>query len=154
MATEEKKKKSFFDKAIDALTTRDEKAAALEAKKKAEEAEKRAEAAEEKIKELKRQRKHEEVTKQRIAAQNARRAMWAARKAAAEAAKTKYIAEHTLTSEETLSHISLKYYGSATRPYWMVIYEANKDVVGDNPAHVRRGMVLKIPVLPEELQKD
>jgi nucleoid-associated protein YgaU len=46
----------------------------------------------------------------------------------------------------------LKYYGHATPPYWKLIYEANKDVIGDNPAHVRRGMVVKIPVLPPDFK--
>ncbi len=59
-----------------------------------------------------------------------------------------YIAEHTLAPDETLSHLALKYYGSAVKEKWMVIYEANKDVIGDNPNHVRPGTVLKIPKLP------
>ena len=69
-----------------------------------------------------------------------------------EAAGPKIIAEHTLTSKETLSHLSLHYYGHATKPYWMVIYEANKDVIGDNPNRVRPGLVIKIPELPDELK--
>lgn len=73
--------------------------------------------------------------------------------AAEAAAKAKVIAEHTITPDETLSHVALKYYGSAYEPYWRVIYEANKDTIGPNPALVRPGMVLKIPVLPEELAK-
>jgi nucleoid-associated protein YgaU len=64
----------------------------------------------------------------------------------------KIIAKHKLTAEETLSHLSLKYYGHATRDYWMVIYEANKEQIGDNPAHVRVGMELVIPELPENLK--
>ncbi len=64
----------------------------------------------------------------------------------------KIIATHKLTAEQTLSHLSLKYYGHATRDYWMVIYEANKDQIGDNPAHVRVGMELLIPELPENLK--
>lgn len=56
-----------------------------------------------------------------------------------------YLAEHTVVSGETLSHISLKYYNSATKPKYMVIYEANKDVIGDNPNMIKPGMVLKIP---------
>ena len=67
-------------------------------------------------------------------------------------AEPKIIAEHTLTETETLSHLSLKYYGNATRPYWMVIYEANKEEVGPNPALVRVGMKIKIPELPAELK--
>lgn len=62
----------------------------------------------------------------------------------------KIIAEHTVAADETLSHISLKYYGSAVKEKWMVIYEANKAVIGDNPNKIRSGQVLKIPELPEE----
>jgi len=73
--------------------------------------------------------------------------------ASAAAARSQIIAEHTLKADETLSHLSLKYYGSAYEPYWRVIYEANKELIGDNPGRVRPGMVIKIPVLPEELKK-
>lgn len=62
--------------------------------------------------------------------------------------KVQYIAEHTMKPDETLSHLALKYYGSAIREKWMVIYEANKDVIGPDPAHVKPGTVLKIPKLP------
>ena len=77
-----------------------------------------------------------------------------AQDAAKEAMKEKLAARrtHILTSEETLSHLSLKYYGHATREYWMVIYEANKAAIGDNPAHVRTGMKLIIPELPAYLK--
>lgn len=74
--------------------------------------------------------------------------------ASAEAfARSQIIAEHTLTPDETLSHMALKYYGSAGEAYWRVIYEANKELIGPNPGRVRPGMVIKIPVLPEELKK-
>ena len=71
-----------------------------------------------------------------------------------QAAKPKFMAEHTLTADETLSHLSLKYYGSATEPYWRLIYEANKATIGDNPNHVREGLVLNIPELPADMKKD
>lgn len=61
----------------------------------------------------------------------------------------KYIAEHTVGGGETLSHIALKYYGSAAKEKWMKIYEANKGVIGDDPNKVRAGQVLKIPELPK-----
>ena len=61
----------------------------------------------------------------------------------------KIIAEHTVTSDDTLSHISLKYYGSAAKEKWMIIYEANKAIIGDNPNKIRPGQVLKIPELPK-----
>ena len=61
--------------------------------------------------------------------------------------KVEYIAEHTMKPDETLSHLALKYYGSAIRDKWMVIYEANKEAIGPDPAHVKPGTVLKIPKL-------
>ena len=64
--------------------------------------------------------------------------------------ETEYLAEHTIGEGETLSHLALKYYGSAVKDKWMVIYEANKEIIGDNPNHVRIGMVLKIPKLPAD----
>ena len=70
-----------------------------------------------------------------------------------EAEKKAVMATHTLTSEETLSHLALKYYGHATEPYWRIIYEANKDVIGEKPNRVRAGMVVKIPVLPADMKK-
>jgi nucleoid-associated protein YgaU len=60
--------------------------------------------------------------------------------------------EYELMPDDTLSHVALKFYGNAGRDYWMVIYEANKDVIGDNPGIVRPGTVLKIPELPEALK--
>lgn len=65
---------------------------------------------------------------------------------------TSVIAEHEVGPGDTLSHISLEYYGSATKPYWMVIYEANKEIIGDDPNKVTRGITLKIPTLPDDLE--
>jgi nucleoid-associated protein YgaU len=56
-----------------------------------------------------------------------------------------YLAQHTVVSGETLSHIALKYYGSAAKEQWMRIYEANRDLIGDNPNKIRVGQVLNIP---------
>lgn len=68
-------------------------------------------------------------------------------------AEVKILAEHTIGEDETLSHIALKHYGNAGRDFWMVIYEFNKAVIGDNPGLVRPGTVLKIPELPDTLKK-
>jgi nucleoid-associated protein YgaU len=65
---------------------------------------------------------------------------------------TKYLAKHTVAAEETLSHIALKYYGHATKPYYMVIYEANKSAIGNDPNRVKPGLELNIPELPEDLK--
>jgi phage tail protein X len=56
---------------------------------------------------------------------------------------------HTVAAEETLSHIALKYYGSAAKEKWIIIYEANKELIGDNPNIIRRGMDLFIPDIEE-----
>lgn len=56
---------------------------------------------------------------------------------------------HTVASDETLSHIALRYYGSATKEKWMIIYEANKELIGDNPNIIRKGMELFIPDIEE-----
>lgn len=58
------------------------------------------------------------------------------------------LAEHTVAPDETLSHVALKYYGSAVKDKWMVIYEANRELIGENPNILRPGLVLKIPKLP------
>jgi nucleoid-associated protein YgaU len=68
------------------------------------------------------------------------------------AVEPELLAEHKLTADETLSHLALKYYGHATPPYWKVIYEANKELIGDNPNRVRPGMVIKVPALPPDFK--
>lgn len=60
-------------------------------------------------------------------------------------ATPKIIAQHTVAPNETLSHLALKYYGSAIKEKWMLIYEANKHIIGDNPNIIRVGQVLNIP---------
>lgn len=56
---------------------------------------------------------------------------------------------HIVASNETLSHIALRYYGSAAKENWMIIYEANKELIGDNPNIIRKGMELFIPDISE-----
>jgi nucleoid-associated protein YgaU len=176
----DKEKKSIFDRMIDMVSTRDEKKeveelqkevqeaqlkamAAKEAAAKAsiqddkqkkemqkqlEEANKRAAEAEEKAKQLE---KKLQASSSKPPSEDAAR--WEQRYGRKEkSAEPKIITTHELTSEETLSHLALKYYGHATKPYWMVIYEANKEVVGDNPNLVHKGMQIKIPELPDELK--
>ena len=171
-------KKNILSQALNALTDKDEKAAlaamqlqltaAQEAAKKAAQelatlkmsggfasaqvtaANKRAADAEAQVKKL--QEQVEAILHQKQL-DEAKARIDAAMKTQLEAAKPKFVAEHTLKSDETLSHLSLKYYGSATKPYWMLIYEANKATIGDNPNKVRPGTVLNIPALPEEMKK-
>ena len=87
----------------------------------------------------------------------ARKAEYEARKLANQAAAkqeeaAKYIDTYTVTADDTLSHIALRFYGKATPPYYTLIYEANKDVIGANMNVIVPGQVLQIPVLPEELK--
>jgi nucleoid-associated protein YgaU len=48
-----------------------------------------------------------------------------------------------------MSGLALKYYGSAVREKWMQIYEANKELIGDNPAFIKVGQTLNIPELSD-----
>ena len=59
----------------------------------------------------------------------------AAMRKAAPASKT-----HTVVSGDTLSGIAKKY----GKDSWKEIYEANKDIIGDDPNKIRPGMELKI----------
>jgi nucleoid-associated protein YgaU len=62
----------------------------------------------------------------------------------------KYIAQHKVVAGDTMSGLALKYYGSAVRDKWMHIYEANKELIGDNPAFIKVGQTLNIPEAPED----
>ena len=171
---EKKKIKSLFNMAVDALTDRDEKAEAAAKEAAAKEAaetearRKATEAAQAKLKakaeadkkvaeaktaaeKLAREKQLATESKKRADAMLAKAAADA--KAAAEAAKPKVIAEYEVKSGDTLSALALKYYKHATPPYYTLIYEANKTVIGSNPNLIRPGMELLIPELPEELKK-
>jgi nucleoid-associated protein YgaU len=63
--------------------------------------------------------------------------------AAVAAAKPKVV--HVVVSGDTLSDIAAKSYGNANK--WYAIYEANKDVIGDNPNLIQIGQELVIPEL-------
>jgi nucleoid-associated protein YgaU len=62
-----------------------------------------------------------------------------------------FMATHTLKEGETLSHLAVQYYGNPSKPFWSLIYEANKEVIGASERYVKPGMVLKIPKLPPAL---
>lgn len=61
-----------------------------------------------------------------------------------------YIAEHKVMEGETLSHIALKYYGSAVREKWLLIQEANQALLDEHKGVLLPGMILKIPELPKK----
>ena len=60
-----------------------------------------------------------------------------------------FIATHTVVSGDTLSGLAKKFYGSEAQAYWMEIYEANKEVIGDSPNVILIGQVLNIPEKPK-----
>jgi nucleoid-associated protein YgaU len=60
-----------------------------------------------------------------------------------------FIATHTVESGDTLSGLAKKFYGSEAQAYWMEIYEANKEVIGDNPNVILIGQELQIPEKPK-----
>lgn len=57
----------------------------------------------------------------------------------------KVVKKHVVVSGDTLSGIAKKHYGDAGK--YMVIYKANKELIGDNPDLIQPGMDLIIPEL-------
>ncbi len=181
MANEEKKK-NIFQAAIDALTNRDEKEAeaakqAAEQKAQAEaarlKAEASAKAAEEKVKAEEMAAKKaadakaaaEKFEAERKAAaekaaaekkvEDERKAQEVARQYAAAAAAMKekaQVIKHVWGKEDTYASLAFKYYGSIKEPFWRLIYEHNKDIIGSHPNAIREGLEIEIPPLPDELK--
>ena len=78
-----------------------------------------------------------------------------ARKAAeaAAAAAAAAMTKHVWTKEDTYASLALKYYGSFQEPYWRLIYNHNKNIIGKHPNDIRVGLEIEIPPLPDELKK-
>ena len=81
--------------------------------------------------------KQEELRKRTEAVQKAREAAQAKKEAAE--AKEVYVVK----SGDSLSKIAKQLLGDASR--WPEIYEANKEVIGDNPNLIKPGQKLNIP---------
>ena len=62
-----------------------------------------------------------------------------------EQAEKKAVKKHVVVSGDTLSGIAKKYYNDAGK--YLAIYEANKEIIGDNPDLIQPGMELIIPKL-------
>jgi nucleoid-associated protein YgaU len=58
--------------------------------------------------------------------------------------------EYTVRVGDSLRLIALKFYGPGGQLHWKVIYDANKERIGENPYIIRPGDVLTIPVKPQE----
>jgi nucleoid-associated protein YgaU len=65
--------------------------------------------------------------------------------AAAKAKREAAVTKHVVASGETLSGIAKKYYDDAGK--YLKLYEANKEVIGDDPSLIQPGMELVIPDL-------
>jgi nucleoid-associated protein YgaU len=61
--------------------------------------------------------------------------------------------KHVWTKDDTYASLAQKYYGAFSEPYWRLIYEHNKVIIGDHPNAIRVGLEIEIPPLPEELKK-
>lgn len=173
-------KKGLFGKAVDALSSRDEKdkIAALEAelekaKKEAAAAKESikdlldqnveakeeksvvkqaAEKAEEKIEELEAKLKEQQKEEFQRKVQARRDAIEERKEKAEELKKSTLIGTHTVAPGETLSHIALKYYKHATPPYWKYLLEHNNELLKGNERSLQAGMDIEIPELPEDLK--
>jgi len=61
--------------------------------------------------------------------------------------------KHIWTREDTYASLAQQYYGSIKEPYWRLIYDHNKEIIGDHPNNIRVGLEIEIPPLPDELKK-
>ena len=170
-------KKNLFNQMVDALTNRDEKAAAEAAAKAKAEAEAKAaqEASVKAMAEKEAKARADMAAKAEADAKAAQEASMkamaekeakaradmaakaeaeaAAKKAAEEAAAKAAIIKHVWTSEDTYASLAQKFYGHFTEPYWRLIYNHNKDIIGNHPNAIRVGLEIEIPPLPDELKK-
>jgi ABC-type amino acid transport substrate-binding protein len=55
------------------------------------------------------------------------------------------IEQYVVQRGDTLSRIAGKVYGDVSPASWEQIFEANRDVIGDNPSRIQVGMTLTIP---------
>jgi nucleoid-associated protein YgaU len=62
------------------------------------------------------------------------------------------VIKHVWTKEDTYADLAFRYYGSIKEPYWRLIYNHNKQIIGNHP-NIRVGLEIEIPPLPEDLKK-
>ncbi len=145
-------KKGLFGKAIDKLSDRDEIEKLEKAEQKIAELEEQLEEAksddelseaEEKIQELEKELKKSKSREARQAFLRRKEALLKKKEA-----KRKRVKKHVVKPGDTLSGLAKKYYGDPGK--YMVIYKANKEVIGDDPDLIVDGTELVIPELPEE----
>lgn len=54
--------------------------------------------------------------------------------------------DYTVQAGDSLSKIALEAYGDGSEAFWRLIYNANRELIGDNPNLIQPGMVLHIGV--------
>jgi nucleoid-associated protein YgaU len=137
---EEDEKKGLLDRLEEAVYPHERKREAAKAEEKA-----KAEQAEQARQRNEKVQKDFEERRRREAGQQAQAPQQTQRPAGSGAESAQSVRRHTVQSGETLSHLALKYYGSAAKDNWMKIYEANKAIIGDNPNMIKVGQELVIP---------
>lgn len=60
------------------------------------------------------------------------------------------MAEHMVLPGQTLQQIAHEHYGSGAKVKWMRIYDANQDLIGDDPNNLFTGQMLNIPPALDE----
>jgi predicted flap endonuclease-1-like 5' DNA nuclease len=61
-----------------------------------------------------------------------------------------FMAKHTVLSGQTLQQIANEHYGSGAKVKWMRIYDANQNLIGDDPNNLLAGQMLNIPPALDE----
>ena len=170
---DKEKKEGLFQKAANALSSKDEKETIAELEAELAEAKKDADAAKVAINDLLKQNAEAKkgsssadssakAAEKRIADLEARLKNLTSKKQVGSSKvsmlgskldKPAIITVHTVESNnQTLSHVALKFYKHATPPYWKYLLEHNKEVLKGSEKNIRMGMKLEIPELPEELK--
>lgn len=147
-ATRDDDKKQEQEKKLAEARERQEKARAeADAKRKQEEAKERLEKARKETEERQAAAAAEREAAEREREAAAEREAQAQAEAEAVGASPyrEFIAEHTVQPGDNLSFISQRYYG--TQANFRIIYEANRDVIGDNMNLIKPGQKLRIPKL-------
>jgi nucleoid-associated protein YgaU len=87
-------------------------------------------------------------------AEKARKEKWEAERKAIEeeAAKKAAVIKHVWTNEDTYASLAMNHYGSQKSPFWRLIFEHNRHIIGDNPNSIKTGTEIEIPPLPDELK--
>jgi nucleoid-associated protein YgaU len=126
------KKKGFFAKAIEFLTDREEKEELTQA--------------EEKIRKLDEKIAKETDEKAKAEAREKAAAYLERKRQLKERQDARLIptsGKHVVVAGDTLTALAQKYYGDAKK--YMILYEANKEVIGDDPDMIKIGMELVVP---------